>query len=130
MQLHPLGIAIGVGAAFLALGIVTLVGWGVLALFGVEDAATAAIVAGAPVGAVAGGWLAGRTAIRAVFHGALTGVLFAGLVILLSVLDGSPAGAGTMIGFLVGGGALGALGGWLVERRRARMARGGRAHTS
>jgi len=50
--------------------------------------------------------------------------------ILLSVLDGSPAGAGTMIGFLLGGGALGALGGWLVERRRARMARDGRAHTS
>ncbi len=118
MHLHPLGVAIGVGVSFLALGIITLLGWGLLAVLGVEDPATTAIIVGAPVGAVAGGWLAGRTAFRAVFHGALTGVVFAGLVILLSVLDGSPAPAITMVGFLVGGGVLGAVGGWLALRRR------------
>lgn len=118
MHLHPLGVAIGVAASFLALGIITLLGWGLLAVLGVEDPATTAIIAGAPVGAVVGGWLAGRTAFRAVFHGALSGVVFAGLVILLSVLDGSPAPATTMVGFLVGGGALGAVGGWLALRRR------------
>lgn len=118
MQWHPLGVAIGLGASFLALGIITLLGWALLAVLGVEDPATTAIVAGAPVGAVAGGWLAGRTAVRAVFHGALTGVVYAGLVILLSVLDGSPAAATTMVGFLVGGGLLGAVGGWWALRRR------------
>ncbi|MEX1281071.1 MAG: hypothetical protein AB1Z57_10375 [Acidimicrobiia bacterium] len=118
MHLHPLGVAIGVGVSFLVLGIITLLGWGLLAVLGVEDPATTAIIVGAPVGAVAGGWLAGRTAFRAVFHGAFTGVVFAGLVILLSVLDGSPAPAMTMVGFLVGGGVLGAAGGWLALRRR------------
>ena len=80
--------------------------------------ATSVIPLKEKLGAVTGGWVAGRTAVRSVFHGALTGVLYAGGITVLSILDGSPATLGTLLGFIVGGVALGGLGGWFAERRR------------
>ncbi len=116
MRLHPIGLALGLGMAFLVMGVVTLLGWALLAMLGRPDPATAAAVAGAPLGAIAGGWLAGRVSLRPEFHGALTGVLFAGIVTILSVLDGSPAPAGTMALFLAIGVVLGLIGGWVARR--------------
>ena len=116
--MHPLGIAYGLGAAFLVLGLFAIVGWLLLAVSGVDDAGTVAVVVGAPLGAVAGGWVAGRTAVRSIFHGGLTGVLYAAGITFLSILDGSPATALTFGGFIAGGVLLGGFGGWLAERRR------------
>ena len=116
--MHPLGIAYGLGAGFLVLGLFAIVGWLLLAVAGVDDAGTAAVIAGAPLGAVAGGWVAGRTAVRSIFHGGLTGVLYAAGITFLSILDGSPATILTLGGFIIGGVLLGGFGGWLAERRR------------
>ena len=116
MQLHPLGIGLGLGLGFLAMGVVTIVGWAALAVLGVDDAATTAVVAGAPVGLVAGSWLAGRTSVRSTFHGALTGLLFAGLVTILSILDGSPAPFATIAGVMGAGLVLGLVAGWAGGR--------------
>lgn len=122
MRLHPIGLALGLGMAFLVMGVVTLFGWALLAVLGRPDPATTAAIVGAPLGVVAGGWLAGKTTLRPEFHGALTGVLFAGIVTVLSVLDGSPASAGTMALFLIIGVVLGLVGGWVA--RRGKNARG------
>jgi len=120
VRIHWLGVVYGLATAFLGMALVTLGGWLVLALVSVDDPAVVAAVIGAPVGALVGGFIGGRTAVRSVFHGAIVGVLFAGAVTIISVLDGSPASLPTMVGFLLAGVVLGGVGGWLAEVRRSR----------
>ena len=123
MRIHWLGVVYGLATAFLGMALVTLASWLVLALLSVDDPAVVGAVVGAPVGAIVGGFIGGRTAARSVFHGGIVGVLFAGAVTILSVLDGSPATPLTMVGFLITGVVLGGFGGLVAERRRVR--RGG-----
>ncbi len=120
MRIHWVGVVYGLATAFLAMALVTLAAWLALALLSVDEPAVVGAVIGAPVGALVGGFIGGRTAVRSVFHGGIVGVLFAGAVTILSVLDGSPASLPTMIGFFAAGALLGGIGGWLAERRRGR----------
>jgi putative membrane protein (TIGR04086 family) len=121
VRIHWLGVVYGLATAFLGMALVTLVAWLGLSLLSVDDPAVVGAVVGAPIGAVVGGFIGGRTSVRSVFHGGIVGVLFAGAVTVISVLDGSPASPLTMVGFLAAGAILAGFGGWLAERRRSRM---------
>ncbi len=108
----------GIGAGSLASALVgLLVAVGAAAL-GVEDATLAGITGGVVTGLLAAGTVAGRLApVWARFHGALAGLGLAFVVVLVSILGGSPAPAGQVIWLGLLGILLGGLAGTLAGRR-------------
>ncbi|HEY7704467.1 MAG TPA: hypothetical protein VID03_06505 [Acidimicrobiia bacterium] len=82
----------GVGAGGVTATLSGLLVWPLLELLGVEGAPLAAITVGTLVGLGFAGWVAGRLALHSPrFHGSVAALGFAGVVLVVARLGGSPA---------------------------------------
>jgi hypothetical protein len=109
---------LGVGAGGLAASLISLLlGFllGLVADWGPDVGLIVGIVSGLAVG----GWLAGnRSAHSHRFHGSVTGLLLAFVVVVVARFGGSPADTGTVLWLAVVSIVIGGLTGWLGGRRR------------
>lgn len=117
MRLNLIAVVFGIAAGFLAGALMAVTAWGLLLLFVSGAEPTGGIVFGAVAGAFGTGYVAGRFSLAKVFNGAAAGLLYAGAITLLSVLDGSPAPTSIITLFIVVGLTLGGLGGYVAHRR-------------
>jgi hypothetical protein len=110
-----LGVATGtLGASLLAL--LFSVG---LTILGVEDGAGIGLVIGVVSGLAAGGWVAGSRAVHSErFHGMVTGLLLAFVVVVIARLGNSPASTGVVIWLAILSVAISGAAGWLAGRRK------------
>lgn len=103
----------------LVVALSSLVLWLVLSASGVAEAAQIATTFGIVIGLVAGGYLSGRLApFSPWFHGALSGLAMAAMVLAISRLGGSPAPTLSVLWLAVLAIVLGAAGGLFGGRPR------------
>jgi putative membrane protein (TIGR04086 family) len=113
-------VALGVAAGALTASLSALLFSGGLSLLGLEDGADIGLVAGIVAGLAVGGWLAGSRAVHSQrFHGMVTGLLLAFVVMVIARLGGSPASTPVVIWLAVVSIAISGLAGWLAGRRGA-----------
>ena len=113
-------IAVGVAAGGLAASLVGLVVAGLLSVLGVETGADIGLAVGVFAGLAAGGWLAGWRAVHSQrFHGMVTGLILAFMIMVIARLGGSPAPTWTVLWLAVVAIVVSGLFGWLAGRRRA-----------
>jgi LPXTG-motif cell wall-anchored protein len=94
---------------------------GGLTLLGLDEGANIGLVAGVLIGLAVAGWVSGTLARHSErFHGAVTGLLLAGLVIVVARLGGSPAGTGSVLWLALIAAVVAGLAGWLAGRRKQR----------
>jgi hypothetical protein len=118
-SLRILALLTGLGVGALGTTLLALVLWGVLAALGSDDAALAGLTVAVLVGLAVGGYAAGRMAVVAHrFHGSVTGLLLAGLVLVIARLGGSPAPTGQVLWLALLAVLLGGTGGAVAGRRR------------
>jgi putative membrane protein (TIGR04086 family) len=112
-------VALGVAAGGLVASLLAL-GLGVLlSIIGVPDGADIALVVGVLSGLGVGGWLAGWRARHSErFHGSVTGLVLAFLIIAIARIGGSPASTPTVIWLAVLSIVLAGAAGWLAGRRK------------
>ena len=78
------------------------------------------LVVGILVGLGVGGWLAGsRSRHSHRFHGSITGLVLAFVVVIIARLGGSPASTGTVLWLALVSMVVGGVSGWLAGHRRA-----------
>jgi putative membrane protein (TIGR04086 family) len=107
----------GLVASILAVGLSSL-----LELMGIESGSDIGLVIGVVAGLSAGGWVAGSRAVHSQrFHGMVTGLLLAFVVVVIARLGGSPASTETVIWLAVLSVIVAGLAAWLAGRRRERM---------
>jgi hypothetical protein len=117
--LNIVAVGLGVGAGGLTATVVGFAAGAILALVG-SDAPSGGLLVGIVVGFAVGGWVAGRMAPHSErFHGAVSGLLLAGLYIVVASLGGGVVATGSVLGVallavVVSGGA-----GWLAGRRKS-----------
>lgn len=117
--LNLVAVGLGIGAGGLSATVVGLVLGGMLSVFGVENGPDIGLVVGIVVGLAVAGWVAGRLARHSErFHGAVTGLLLAGLMIVLARLGGSPAPTSSVLWLAVLAAVISGLTGWLAGRRK------------
>ena len=113
-------VLVGVATGGLAASILGLVLGSGLALIGVDQGPGIGLVIGVISGLAAGGWVSGmRARHSARFHGAVTGLVMAFLVLVIAVLGGSPAPTSSVIWLAVLSTVISGLSGWLAGRRGA-----------
>ncbi len=116
--LNIVALGLGVGAGGLTATVAAFLFSFLLSLAGAETP-DAGLLIGIILGFAVGGWVAGHLAPHSErFHGAVTGLLLAGVYIVVASLGGSTAGTGSVLGLalvavVVAGGA-----GWLAGRRK------------
>jgi hypothetical protein len=116
-------IGLGIGAGGLTATLVALLISGALTLLGVEEGANIGLIVGVLAGLAIAGWVSGSLARHSErFHGAVTGLLLAGLVIVVARLGGSPAGTGSVLWLALIAAGISGLTGWLAGRRKQRPA--------
>lgn len=121
-------VALGVGAGALIASLVALLLGGGLTVFGLDDGAGVGLVIGIVTGLATGGWVAGSRAVHSErFHGMVTGLLLAFIVVVIARLGGSPASTLVVIWQAVLAIAISGLAGWLAGRRKASGHRGASA---
>ena len=116
--INVVAVGLGVGAGGLT---TTVVGFGASAFLSLidKDPPYAGLLIGIVIGFAVAGWVAGRMARHSErFHGAVTGLLLAGLYIVVASLGGGVVATGSVLGLaliavVVAGGA-----GWLAGRRK------------
>jgi hypothetical protein len=114
-------IGLGIGAGGLAATLVALLISGALTLAGVDEGANIGLIVGVLSGLAIAGWVSGNLARHSErFHGAVTGLLLAGLVIVVARLGGSPAGTGSVLWLALIAAVVSGLTGWLAGRRKQR----------
>jgi hypothetical protein len=112
-------VMIGAAGGALISAAVFLIGILVARLIGAEQGPAVALSVSLLAGLAGGGYLAGRVApFNGRFHGSVTGLAMAAVVLFISVMGGSPAPTGQVallaaIAIVVGG-----ISGWLGGRRR------------
>ena len=112
-------VGLGLGAGGLSATIVALVIGSLLSLIGVENGADIGLVTGVGFGLAVAGWVSGRLARHSErFHGAVTGLLLAGLIIVVARLGGSPAPTLTVIWLALLAATVAGSTGWLAGRRK------------
>jgi hypothetical protein len=117
--LNLVAVGLGIGAGGLIATILALGVGGLLSVAGVEGGADIGLVVGIVVGLAAAGWVAGRMARHSErFHGAVTGLLLAGLIIVVARLGGSPAPTFSVIWLALLAATIGGLTGWWAGRRK------------
>jgi hypothetical protein len=113
-------VALGVAAGGLAASLLALILGGALSLAGADWGADVGLVVGILVGLWVGGWIAGARAVHSSrFHGEITGLALAFLIMLISRLGGSNAGSWTVLWLAVVSLVVAGLAGWLAGRRKA-----------
>jgi len=112
-------VALGVAAGGLMASIVGLLVSGLLTVVGVDGGPDIGLVVGILTGLAAGGWLAGRRSVHSHrFHGMVTGLILAFMIMLIARLGGSPAETDTVIWLAVLSIVISGISGWLGGRRR------------
>ncbi len=118
--LNFLAVGLGIGAGGLSATLLALLLGGGLTLVGVESGGDIGLVAGIVGGLAVAGWVAGKLAPHSErFHGAVTGLILAGLIIVVARFGGSPAPTGTVIWLAVLAAGIAGLTGWLAGRRKS-----------
>lgn len=118
-SLHILAILLGLGVGALTATVLSLVFWLALTTVGFEDAALAGLTVALLIGLVVGGYAAGRMAIVSHrFHGSVTGLVIAALVLVIARFGGSPAPTAQVLWLALLGVVLGGLGGAIAGRRQ------------
>lgn len=113
-------VALGVAAGGLAASLFALVVSGILAVVGVESGPDIGLVSGILIGLAVGGWVAGSRAVHSHrFHGMVTGLVLAFLIMVIARFGGSAAPTPTVIWLAVLSIAVSGISGWLAGRRRA-----------
>jgi putative membrane protein (TIGR04086 family) len=119
-SLRILAIGIGVGIGVLSATILSLLLWLILTAAGMDDAPLAGLTAAILIGLTIGGYASGRMAIVAHrFHGSVTGLVIAALVLVIARFGGSPAPTGQVLWLSLLAVVLGGAGGALAGRRSA-----------
>jgi len=114
-------VALGVAAASLSASILAVLVGGGLALTGLEGGADIGLVIGIVSGLAAGGWVAGSRAMHSErFHGMVTGLLSAFVVVVIARLGDSPASTPVVIWLAVLSVAIAGFAGWLAGKRKER----------
>lgn len=117
--LNVVAVGLGIGAGGLTATVVALILGGSLSLLRVEDGAEIGLVVGVLAGLVTAGWVAGRMARHSArFHGAVTGLLLAGLIVLVARVGGSPAPATTVAWLSLLSATVAGLSGWWAGIRK------------
>jgi hypothetical protein len=117
--LNIVAVGIGLGAGGLSATILALVVGSLLSLIGVENGADIGLVTGVGFGLAVSGWVSGRLARHSErFHGAVTGLLLAGLIIVVARMGGSPAPTVTVIWLALVAATVAGSTGWLAGRRK------------
>jgi hypothetical protein len=117
--LNIAAVGLGVGAGGLSATLLSLALGGALTLIGVERGADMGLVVGVVAGLAVSGWVAGRLARHSErFHGSVTGLLLAGLIIVVARMGGSPAPTVTVVWLAVVAATIAGLTGWLAGRRK------------
>ena len=112
-------IALGVAGGGLATSVLALTISGALALAGVDTGPDIGLVLGVLTGLLTGGWVAGSRAVHSErFHGMVTGLALAFIVVVIARLGGSPASTPVVIWLAVLSVAISGLGGWLAGKRK------------
>ncbi|HZD23395.1 MAG TPA: hypothetical protein VE569_08355 [Acidimicrobiia bacterium] len=111
-------VAVGVAGGTLTASLVGVLVSSLLTIAGVETGPDIGLMVGILTGLLAGGWLSGRRAVHSHrFHGMITGLVFAFMIVVIARLGGSPASTGTIIWLVVVSVALSGLAAWLAGRR-------------
>ena len=117
--LNIAAVGLGLGAGGLSATILALVVGSLLSVIGVENGADIGLVTGVGFGLAVSGWVSGRLASHSErFHGAVTGLLLAGLIIVVARMGGSPAPTVTVIWLALVAATVAGLTGWLAGRRK------------
>jgi putative membrane protein (TIGR04086 family) len=117
--LNIAAVGLGMGAGGLSATVLALVLGGLLTVMGVDNGSDIGLVAGVIAGLAIAGWVSGHMARHSErFHGAVTGVLLAGVVILVARMGGSPASTPTVVWLAVVAAFVAGLTGWLAGRRK------------
>lgn len=112
-------VLLGVATGGLVASLVGLLLGGGLAIAGVDSGPGIGLVAGVLAGLGAGGYVAGSRARHSSrFHGAVTGLVMAFLVMVIAVLGGSPASTLSVIWLAALSVLVAGVSGWLGGRRR------------
>ncbi len=118
--LNSLAVILGVAAGGLTASLVAVVLGGVLAFTGAQTGPDIGLVLGIVTGLFTGGWIAGSRANHSQrFHGMVTGLALAFVVIVIARLGGSPASTPVVLWLAVLSVAISGLSGWLAGRRKA-----------
>ncbi len=114
-------IGLGLGSGGLSATVLALLIGGGLELAGVESGSDVGLVVGILGGLTIGGWVAGRMAPHSArFHGALTGLLLATMIVVLARAGGSPADFAQVVWLYLLSGVVAGAAGWLAGRRAQR----------
>jgi hypothetical protein len=116
--LNIAAVGLGVGAGGLS---ATVAAFAFSLLLGAtdDDAPYGGLLIGIVIGFAVGGWVAGRLAPHSErFHGAVTGLLLAGVYIVVASLGGSTAGTGSVLGLALIAVVVSGAAGWLAGRRK------------
>ena len=114
-------IALGAVAGSLAATVIgLLLGFG-LDVAGLESGPDIGLIVGIVTGLFVGGWISGSLARHSArFHGSITGLLLATLIILIARLGGGPEATSAVVLLAALSVFVGGLSGWLAGRRKAR----------
>lgn len=125
-QDHFVIAALNLGAVILGVSFggltASLIGFALGALLtvaGVDNGADVGLVVGIGLGLGAGGWIAGRRARHSErFHGAVTGLVFAFLFMVIARLGGSPASTISILWLALLAVVISGFFGWAAGRRK------------
>ena len=113
--------AVGLGVAAGGLS-ASVIGFGLswlLTILGVDSGPDLGLIIGVFAGLAAGGWIAGLRAKHSErFHGAVTGLVLAFIIMLIAVLGGSPAPTSSILLLALISIFIAGLSGWLAGRRK------------
>jgi hypothetical protein len=113
-------LAAGVAAGGLAASLLALLMSGLLAVVGVDAGPDIGLAVGILTGLATGGWVAGSRSLHSHrFHGMVTGLILAFMVMVIARFGGSSASALTVFWLAVLSIAVSGVFGWLAGRRKA-----------
>jgi hypothetical protein len=117
--LNLIAVGLGVGAGGLTATVLALVVGGLLSVAGVSDGANIGLAVGVLTGLAVAGWVSGRLARHSErFHGAVTGLMLAGVLVVVARMGGSPASTPSVIWLSVVAIFTAGLTGWMAGRRK------------
>jgi hypothetical protein len=118
--LNVAAVVLGVAAGGLTASLLALLLSSGLTVVGVETGDDIGLVVGIVSGLAAGGWVAGKRAVHSErFHGMVTGLLLAFVVVVIARLGGSPASTGVVVWLAVVSVTISGLAGWRAGRKKA-----------
>jgi len=112
-------VMIGTAGGALIAAVVFLVGLLIARVVGADEGPALVLSASLLSGLAAGGYLAGRLApFNGRFHGSITGLGMAAVVLIISIIGGSPAPTSQVLLLAAIAIVVGGVSGWLGGRRR------------